>query len=217
MTHSGTVRVRYKVFGDRLDGTYVAIDARHAHINIPAALMWARGLESRAVRVTFVPRIGWKIATQLFPTSESGTYTAPNLQYLIDSPAELSAFTLRTFRVDQEFRIAVHQEGTEAEADAFTSGVEKIVREARAVFGELPVFEAPYTVIADFLPDATVDGMEHRNSTVVTAPASVKDDAQLLQMLSGTAHEFFHSWNVERPIRQPSCGLQKASAAITSL
>jgi predicted metalloprotease with PDZ domain len=198
VTHSGIVRVRYKVFGDRLDGTYLAIDARHAHINIPAALMWARGLESRAVRVAFAPPTGWKIATQLLPTSESGTYTAPNLQYLIDSPAELSAFTLRTFRVDQEFRIAVHQDGTETEAHSFASGVEKIVREARAVFGELPAFESPYTVIADFLPDAAVDGMEHRNSTVVTAPASLRDAAHLLQMLSATAHEFFHSWNVER-------------------
>src|SRR5262245_58813274 len=39
--HSGTVRVQYRVFGDRLDGTYLAVDATHAHINMPAALMWA--------------------------------------------------------------------------------------------------------------------------------------------------------------------------------
>ena len=198
VTHRGTVRIRYKVSGDRLDGTYLAVDATHAHINIPAALMWARGLESRSARVTFDLQPGWRIATQLFPTADSGTFTAPNLQYLIDSPAELSAFTLRTFRVDQEFRIALHHRGTEVDADAYAGGVEKIVRETRAVFGELPAFEAPYTVIADFLPDATVDGMEHRNSTVVTAPASLGDAGQLLQMLSGTAHEFFHAWNVER-------------------
>ena len=34
--HRGTVRVRYKVFGDQLDGTHLAIDATHAHLNIPA-------------------------------------------------------------------------------------------------------------------------------------------------------------------------------------
>src|SRR6476659_11215517 len=34
--HSGTVRVTYKVFGDRIDGTYLAIDGTHAHINMPA-------------------------------------------------------------------------------------------------------------------------------------------------------------------------------------
>ena len=47
---SGTVRVRYKVFGDHLNGTHLAIDSTHAHMNIPASLMWARGFESRPVR-----------------------------------------------------------------------------------------------------------------------------------------------------------------------
>ena len=41
--HGGTVRVRYKVFGDSVDGTYLAVDASHAHMNMPATLMWARG------------------------------------------------------------------------------------------------------------------------------------------------------------------------------
>src|SRR2546423_1065034 len=36
--HSGTVRVRYRVFGNQIDGTVLAIDTSHAHINIPAAL-----------------------------------------------------------------------------------------------------------------------------------------------------------------------------------
>src|SRR6188474_1658514 len=96
--HSGTVRVRYKVFGDRIDGTYVAIDATHAHLNIPASLMWARGLEPRPARVTFDAPDDWKIATQLRPTSDPRTFTAANLQYLIDSPAELSSFTLHAFQ-----------------------------------------------------------------------------------------------------------------------
>ena len=44
-SHPSTVTVRYKVFGDRVDGTYLAVDTTHAHLNMPAALMWARGLE----------------------------------------------------------------------------------------------------------------------------------------------------------------------------
>ena len=45
--------------------------------------MWARGLDARAVRITFVPPAGskWKPATQLFPTSDPWSFTAPNLQY----------------------------------------------------------------------------------------------------------------------------------------
>ena len=51
--HGGSVTVRYKVFGDRVDGTYLAIDSSHAHINMPAAIMWARGLEERSARLAF--------------------------------------------------------------------------------------------------------------------------------------------------------------------
>ena len=34
--HRGTVRVRYRVFGDTTDGTFLGVDSSHAHINIPA-------------------------------------------------------------------------------------------------------------------------------------------------------------------------------------
>jgi len=87
--HGAVVRVRYKVFGDWVDGTYLAIDSTHAHINMPAAMMWAEGLELRPVSVRFdVPQdSGWRVATQLYPASDPLTYTAPTLQFLMDSPS----------------------------------------------------------------------------------------------------------------------------------
>src|SRR3954470_5188928 len=45
--HGSTVTVQYKVFGDRVDGTYLGVDTTHAHINMPAVVMWARGLDDR--------------------------------------------------------------------------------------------------------------------------------------------------------------------------
>ena len=67
--HGGRVAVKYRVFGDVLDGTYLAIDPTHAHINMPAAIMWARGLDDRPATLTFVPPVGtnWQVATQLHP------------------------------------------------------------------------------------------------------------------------------------------------------
>jgi predicted metalloprotease with PDZ domain len=204
MTHAGEVRVRYRVFGDRVDGTYLAVDTTHAHINMPAGLMWARGLEQRPVRVRFEPPSGtsWRVATQLVPGGDAYTFSAPNLQYLMDSPAEFSAFALRTFTVTDQgrapvFRVAVHHAGTDADVDAFTRGVEEIVREARHVFREYPAFEGnTYTFIADYLPWADGDGMEHRNSTILTSSRSIGDSR--LDLLDTVAHEFFHAWNVER-------------------
>jgi predicted metalloprotease with PDZ domain len=210
--HSGTVRVTYKVWGDHLNGTHLAIDATHARVNIPAALMWARGFEGRAARVTFDAPAAWKVATQLHPTADPRTFAAANMHYLIDSPVELSAFTERAFVVDREFRVAVHHDGSDADADRFASALEKIVREQRAVFGELPPFEAPYIFIADLLPWAASDGMEHRNSTVLTEPARLRMPDEQRGALSTAAHEFFHSWNVER-IRPRSLEPFKLDAA----
>ena len=92
----------------------------------------------------------------------------------------------------------MHHDGSDADADRFAEGVDQIVREQRAIFGELPEFEAPYTFIADFLPHASSDAMEHRNSTILTSPASLRNADARLDLLSTAAHEFFHSWNIER-------------------
>jgi predicted metalloprotease with PDZ domain len=206
-SHNGTVRITYSVFGDKVDGTFLAVDTTHAHINFPATLMWARGLANRPARVTFVLPVGsgWKIATQLYPTKEPLTFTAPNLQYLMDSPTELSNFSMRTFTVParesggktQTLRVAIHHLGTDAELDAFVADVEKVVREEQAVFGELPDFEPGYyTLLADYLPWDDGDGMEHRNSSVVTSRRTLAKNR--VGMLGNVAHEFFHCWNVKR-------------------
>jgi predicted metalloprotease with PDZ domain len=202
--HSGTVRVSYKVFGDRLDGTYLAVDSSHAHINMPAVIMWARGLERRTMLVRFDRPSGssWKVATQLLPGADGFTFTAPNLQYLMDSPTEFSNFSLRTFTVSDSvrtpvFRLAVHHAGSEGDLDTLARDVQSIVREALRVFGEYPQYEGnTYTFIADYLPRAAGDGMEHRNSTVLTSAASIK--VSRAELLDAVSHEFFHGWNVER-------------------
>lgn len=199
-----TVRVRYRLFGDRVDGTYAAVDGTHAHLNIPATFAFAPSLVDTPIRVRFTQPPGktWQVATQLFPTSDPLTFTAPNLQYFMDSPVEFSAHAVREFTVAQpgrtaaRIRLAVHHLGTDAQLDAFTTVIEKIVREQAAIFGELPAFDnGTYTFLMDYLPWAGGDGMEHRNSTVCSAPASLAAGARL----AGTAsHEFFHAWNVER-------------------
>jgi predicted metalloprotease with PDZ domain len=202
--HAGTVRVAYRIFGDRIDGTYLAIDSTHAHINMPAALMWALGFEDRAATIQFVAPTGtdWRVGTQLLPGADAWTFTAPNLQYLMDSPTEFSEFSLRTFTLADApgsplVRLAVHHAGTDADLDGFAADIERIVREARRVYGEYPAFDGnTYTFIADYLPWANGDGMEHRNSTIVTSASSIRNNPSGL--LDTVAHEFFHAWNVER-------------------
>src|SRR4029077_13150956 len=53
-----------------------------------------------------------------------------------------------------------------------------------------------YTFLADYLPYANGDGMEHRNSTVISGNLSIAGGRDTI--LDTVAHEFFHCWNVER-------------------
>ncbi|HEX6464107.1 MAG TPA: PDZ domain-containing protein [Vicinamibacterales bacterium] len=200
--HDGTVRITYRIYGDLVDGTYLGIDTSHAHMNMPATFMWARGFDDRPERFTFTPPLGsnWKAATQLYPTSDPWTFTAPNLQYMMDSPTELSAYAQRQFEVRNPdgktftIRMAVHSQASDEDLDFYAAGVQKIVREAGAVYGEYPAYEpgGTYTFLADYLPWDGGDGMEHRNSTVVTGRGSIRG------ALGTASHEFFHCWNVER-------------------
>jgi predicted metalloprotease with PDZ domain len=205
--HDGTVRIVYKIYGDHVDGTYLAIDPTHAHMNMPATFLWARGFDRRPIRLTFVPPkdLNWVAATQLFPTNDPWTFTAPNLQYLMDSPTELSAQVIRSFTVrnpdgkEQTIRTAIHHDAGDAEVNQYVAGAEKIVKEHGAVYGEFPLFDAGvYTFLGDYVPWGGGDGMEHRNSTVCAARVSLRAPGMVQNVLDTVSHEFFHAWNVER-------------------
>lgn len=204
--HDGTVRFAYTLFADRADGTYSGIDATHAHLNIPATFVWARGLENRPITVKFHPPEGsnWKVATQLVPGDAPYTFTAPNLYYFLDSPVELSDFDVREWTIpgsdgrQYTIRIALHHQGSDEDFDRFAEMAKKVVAEQIAIFGEPADFDyGTYTFIADYLPWVAGDGMEHRNSTILTGTRPLAGDGAL-RNLSTLSHEFFHTWNVER-------------------
>ena len=202
--HDGTVKFTYTLFGNRGDGTYLQIDETHAHLNMPATFAFARNLDYRPIKVSFKVRddLHWKVATQLKPL-DGNNFFAPDLQYLMDSPTEISNFTLRQFEEQSNgktyaFRIALHHLGREQEADEYLAGVKKIVGQEIAVMGALPDFDfGTYTFLGCYMPQASGDGMEHRNSTYVIGSVPLTGDG-MLGALSTVSHEFFHCWNVER-------------------
>ena len=201
--HDGTVTVTYTLYADRAGGTYSGIDLTHAHLNIPATFMWARGFDDMPVAITFRPKDeNWKVATQLVPTDDPYVFTAPNLQYFMDSPTELSDFAERSWQVEsngklQTIRLIVHHDGIDEDVDIFLEKAKKVVAAQIEVFGELPDFDyGTYTFIADYLPYVSGDGMEHRNSTILAHTKSL-NQADFSQ-LGTLSHEFMHAWNAER-------------------
>ena len=217
--HRGTVVFRYTLYGDRCDGTYVAVDRTHAHFNMPATFVWAGGHEERSVRVSLEVPEGWAVATQLPRVQGSDSLLATNLQHFMDSPIEISGFDLFEWQIPapsaanaavvtragngdsqpttQTVRIALHHEGSEEEAAAYGRLTEAIVAEQIAIFGEPPLFDhGAYTFLADYHPWCNGDGMEHRNSTVLTSSKSLEEST--VDLLGTVSHEFFHAWNIER-------------------
>lgn len=198
--HDGTVRFEYTLFANRGDGTYSQVDESHAHLNIPATFAWPRNYEHRPVEVTFhLPEnSGWKVATQM-EHKVGSTYRAPDFQYFMDSPVEIADFHLREEMLDgQNIRLALHTPATDEEVDTYFAKVMAIVKAQRDVFGELPEFDyGTYTFLSCYMPNASGDGMEHRNSTIVTSSKPL--DRPLGETSLGTvSHEFVHAWNVER-------------------
>jgi predicted metalloprotease with PDZ domain len=199
---SGTVQFNYTLYGDRTDGTFAGIDQQHAHLNIPATFCYAQGLENRPAEVKFELPAGWKVATQLRATGDDKTtFAAPNLQYFMDSPIVLGAHqNLHTWQDGgRNFEMATYYTGPTSEVDAFVKKTQKVVREAAGVYGgELPAFDFNrYTFLADYLPEASGDGMEHRNSTSLTSPIPLREEGSL-HNLGTVSHEFFHAYNTER-------------------
>ncbi len=198
--HNGTVNISYTLFANRGDGTYSQVDETHAHLNIPATFMYAPLLSDRKIEVDFKVRddLGWKVATQL-PLISGTKFTAPNLQYFMDSPTEISNFGLREFTVNkQNIRLALHHNGTQEELDTYFEKVKKVVLEQQKVYGELPNFDyGTYTFLACYIPNASGDGMEHRNSTILTSTRSLAGGG-MERNIGTVSHELFHAWNVER-------------------
>ncbi|GGK59128.1 M61 family metallopeptidase [Rufibacter glacialis] len=202
--HDGTVVVKYMLFADHPDGTYAGVNLTHAHLNAPATFMYANGLEKAPVQVRFTPPAGqnWTAATQLKREAAPFTFSAPDFQYLMDSPVELANLQWREWTVQekgrsQKIKIGMHHQGTEQQLEEYTQKAKRVVQESQAVFGELPAFDfGEYTFIACYLPGTPGDGMEHRNSTVITSSRPL--ETGMNANLSTLSHEFFHAWNVER-------------------
>lgn len=202
--HDGTVKFTYTLYADHADGTYSGVNREHAHLNMPATFAWARDYTDQPITVRFHPptEANWKVATQLVPADSANTFTAPNFYYFMDSPTELSDFSMKSWRVagdttEYTIRLALHHNGTAEEFNSYTDMAKKVVDEQIAVYGEPPAFDyGTYTFIACYLPYVYGDGMEHRNSTILTSTRSLEEGA--VQNLGTLSHEFFHAWSVER-------------------
>jgi predicted metalloprotease with PDZ domain len=200
----GQISISCTLFGNQADGTYATITDRYAILNMPATLPWIKSFDKYPVKLTIdLPDTSlWKIATQLpLLDSANHVYFAPNLQYLMDSPLLIGNLTWKTLKLqhspDSSFYLALLGDFNKTDLDTLAFKASKVIDEQKMVYGEFPDFDfGNYIFLAGYGPEMNGDGMEHRNSTVITQPST--DKSNVNDLIGTISHEFFHVWNMER-------------------
>jgi predicted metalloprotease with PDZ domain len=141
-----------------------------------------------------IPR-DWDVATALQPTSDPRTYYASDADALADAPFLLGHLRSWRFFVGGVPHRVVYwplPNATPFDTVAFVGSVEKVARQAVALFGR-----APWAEYSFLFQDGAQGALEHRNSVTLGAPSvGLASDAG--SVLSETAHEFVHAWNLMR-------------------
>jgi predicted metalloprotease with PDZ domain len=188
-------RVQYEMFSD-IPGPYgFQFNSQHAFFNLAEILCYIEGGRSDPVEVEFRNTPAeWRIATPL-QAQDSG-FSALNYDQLVDSPVEISNFYESDFDATcGKYRVIVDAEDAQAIFDKVLSPIRAVVSAEAAWMHDCPFQN--YMFIYHFAESAGGGGMEHSYGTAITL--SKQDlDAGFDQLISITAHEFFHLWNVKR-------------------
>ena len=145
--------------------------------------------------VTLELPASWSVATALTPTSDARTFFAPSTLVLVESPMLVGRLREWRFSVDAvPHRVAYWSlpDAVPFDSAAVVAAIQKLAREASALFGRLPYREYVYQ-----LQDGAYGALEH--------PASVSLGARSRELADGSAaflgelaHEYFHTWNLMR-------------------
>ncbi|HLE57297.1 MAG TPA: PDZ domain-containing protein [Rhodothermia bacterium] len=193
---SQEVVVSYQAYSKELNGGSSYLDDQEAYINPITLLMYIPGQEMLPVTLSVKRPDGWKAATQLAFDSRRNLYLADNYHEVVDGPLIISpTLELHSFEfAGATFEVAI-QGSLEADRQQLLQDLQKIVEVQVNMMGVIP-FDR-YVFLYHFVDQPIGHGVEHKNSTsIVLGPPSKPDFYK--GILSVSAHELFHAWNVER-------------------
>jgi predicted metalloprotease with PDZ domain len=198
------VTLRYRVYGYDLSVRAVHVDAGHAFINSPAALMMLEGYHDHPCTLDVRAHDpAWSIFTSLERTDGHGTpqgqatFRADDYTQLIDRPLELGPHQEHTFEAAGVTHRLVMEAPHAAPIPRLLEDLTRIVEAAAALFGGLPYTTYLFLVLAG--DGAIRGGLEHLDSTVLMFPRRGYHTAKGYEdFLALAAHEHFHVWNVKR-------------------
>ena len=161
----------------------------------PHSFMYIVGSTLAPSHVRFDVPSDWEIVTGLEPTSDPRVFFAPTIDVLVDSPVLVGQLRSWRFFIDGVPHHVVYwplPNATPFDTVSFVGGIERVAREAVAVFGR-----APYREYSFMFQDGAYGGLEHLNSVTLGAPSASLAQGQS-ELLEEMAHEYFHAWNLMR-------------------
>ena len=161
----------------------------------PHTFMYIVSAPLAPAHVTIEAPRSWDIATGLVPTSDARTFFAPSAEVLVDSPILAGRLRSWHYAIDGTPHRVVYWPRPDAalfDTTAFVGSLERLSREAVALFGR-----APYREFTFLVQDGAFGGLEHINSTTLGAPSEQLARGQA-ELLGEAAHEYLHTWNLVR-------------------
>ncbi|MGE5326560.1 MAG: M61 family metallopeptidase, partial [Deltaproteobacteria bacterium] len=188
--------VRYAVYINEESPFSSVLNDHHAFINLAMVLFYLPRDRARPVRAAFQLPPGWKLATLLEASGSPEEFGAANYDALVDSPVEAGNFD--SFQYQQggaTYRAVVDAKPGDYSSSRLLDALKRITASETAMMGGAPF--AHYTFIYHFLPNTGGGGMEHAFGAAISLPVSTLRENWAF-VLSVSAHEFFHAWNVKR-------------------
>ncbi len=195
----GTVVVAYRVYANERGTPYAArLNTAMAHANFASILGYAPERQRAPARLAIQPFGDWKVACSLAPAGSTPlTYEAPDFDLLADGIFLAGDWTEVGFDDGSARYRLVFSRAPEFKDRKVGDDVQKIVREAAAVFGETPFDRYLFLYLLE--AEGGHGGIEHLFGTSICAPLESFEDREAYRKLLGvTSHEFVHAWNVKR-------------------
>lgn len=204
----GDLRVTYRIYGRELSVRTNWIESDFALLNGAPTFLAVRGREAGPHRIRIeIPR-SWAGVWTALPGGEAEaapdpgashrafTFTAADLDELVDSPILAGNPAVYPFEVDGiPVTLLNVGEGGLWDGEKAARDVQKIVEEARDLYGALPFDRY---LFFNCIAEAR-GGLEHKQSCVMmTSRYAFRRRKAYVDWLGLVSHEFFHVWNVKR-------------------
>nr|WP_321406408.1 hypothetical protein [uncultured Carboxylicivirga sp.] len=196
-TKNKVLTITYSIKADRKFVAQSFIDSTHAYIVPTNNFLYIDGYLNQPVTIDVagMETCGFSdLITGLTKTGDS-TWSAPDFDILYDSP--LLAGKLDRLPVFEVGGIK-HQFGGfqlgDFNREELNSNLEKVVEAATTLMGDIPYGDYHFIAIGPGF-----GGIEHLNNTTISFDGNkIQTEAEMKDVMSFIAHEYFHHYNVKR-------------------